>query len=101
MDDEVSVSDSGWGSRAEVSRATEGNSEKQGDDDLCGVSESGSYPSIDRDPAANIGVTCSTVSEREEFAQAVVGVRKFAEAILGATLMGPGVLGRDKRECDG
>lgn len=82
VDDEVPIPDSGWRSRPEVSRPTKENSAQQGGGDLCGACESRSRPSTNKYAAANIGVTCGAVSEGEEFAQTVVRVCKFAEALL-------------------
>ena len=72
----------------------------QGDDDLRGIDQPGSRAHADRDTAAVVGVQSGAIFEGQEFAQAVVGVCKAPQAILGPAPMGARLLGSNERERD-
>ena len=74
MDDEIQIPGTWRGSRDSLSRIVEGDSEEQGDDDLCGVDQPRPCAYADKYTAAVIGIEGGAVFEGEEFAQAVIGV---------------------------
>lgn len=101
VDDEISVPGIGRGCRAALPPGiAEGDCAKQGDGDLRGIDQPGPHSHADRDTTAVVGIASGAASEGEELAQAVIGVCEPAEAVLGSTFVGAGLLGCDERECD-
>ena len=100
LDDEISIPGTRWRSRAKVSGVAKGNSNQQGDADLCGVDQSRSRAYADWDTTAAVCIQGGAVSEGQEFAPAVIGVQAIKEAVLGSALMGKRVLGSNEWERD-
>ena len=88
MDDEVSIPGSRWRCREALSGVATGDSEEQGDDDLCGVDQPRPYPYADRDTAADLRVTCGPVSEGEEFAPNYCQSTSSYASVTGANTYG-------------
>ncbi len=84
-----------------MSRIIARDSEKSGDDNLRGFGEPRSHTSSDWDPAAVISISRGAVLKRQEFAQIIVGISEFADAVLGPAFVGTRILGSDQWECDG
>ena len=81
--------------------ATKRNCNQQRDADLCRIDQSRPRAYADRHTAPDIVIEGSTVSEREEFSQVVIGVQALKEALLGPAPMGERILGSNERKRDG
>ena len=99
MGDEISISGLGWGRLSSGAGVDPGDRAKPRDDDSCRSDQSGPCAFADIDPALSVSVSFGTVSQRQEFAQAVDGVPGSQKAVLGPTFVEQGILGRLKREC--
>jgi hypothetical protein len=100
MDDEVSVSGTGRRYRASLSRVAAGDSDEQGDEDLCWINQPGSCAYANRHTAADIGIAGGAVSLGEEFTPAADGVPSITKEVLGSASVGQRVLGSIEWECD-
>jgi len=67
--------------------------QKQRNDYLRGVDQSGSCAYADWYTAEFVGIQGGAISEGEEFAQANVGVFFAEKAVLGSAFVGEGILG--------
>ena len=101
VDDEVSISGVGWRCRAPVPGIVARDSTQQGDGDLRGINQPGSCAHADRDTAKFVGVESGAVPEREDFSSFANGVQSAAEALLGPTPVGEGILGSIERQRNG
>ena len=93
MDYEVPVPSLGRGCRAAGQRALAGDHTEFGNDDLRRGDQSGPRAYARVDTAECVGVPSRTVSERKELAQAAERIWCAEEEVLGATLVGPRLLG--------
>ena len=100
LDDEISIPGTRWRSRAKVSGVAKGNSNQQGNADLCGVDQSRSRAYADWDSATAFGIEGCAVSKGKEFASAAIGIQAIKEAVLGTALMGKRVLGSNEWKCN-
>ena len=97
VDDEVPVSGFGWRCRAPMPGVATRDSAQQGDEDLRGINQSRSCAYADRDSTKFVGIEGGTVPEREKLSPSTDGVQSVAEALLGPTPMGEGILGSIER----
>ncbi len=77
-----------------------GDSDEQGNADLCGLDKSGSCAHADRDTATALGIESCAIFEGEEFSPIALGVQAVKEAVLGPALMGERILGGDEWQCN-
>jgi hypothetical protein len=98
VDHEISFPCAGRRRRAEGSEVAAGDSAGSRDDDLCGVDQSRPRAHAHWNTAAFVSVARSPVPQREEFAQASIGISIASELILGPASLGARVLGGDERQ---
>lgn len=88
MDDGVPLPDVGWRCPASIPGVVGGGITLQRDDDLRGLDQPGSCADVDGDTGEFVGVQSGTVSEMEELAPVVSGLRIATQEVWGPTPMG-------------